>query len=68
VNGDLSLEHQVALLPKDQQDKILADMDLGALQYDWGWNARPSQKLPLTAAEGGDEWTLAMALAGRGFG
>lgn len=63
MNADLSLEHQVALLPKEQQDEILADMDLGALQYDWGWNARPSQKLSLT-----DHWTLALAMAGRGWG
>jgi phage terminase large subunit-like protein len=66
--SDLSLEHQIALLPKEQQEAVLADLDMETLQYDWNWTGRPSQLLPVTAQEGGDAWTLALALAGRGFG
>lgn len=68
MSEDLSLEHQVALLPKEEQDAILADLDLDALQYDWGWNGRPSQILPVLAEDGGNDWQIALALAGRGFG
>jgi phage terminase large subunit-like protein len=65
VTADLSLEHQVALLPKDQQEAILADLDMEALPYDWTWGGRPSQLLPV---EPDASWTVALALAGRGFG
>jgi hypothetical protein len=62
---DLSLEQQVALLPREEQELVLADMDMDVLEYDWQWGGRPSQLLPV----GGDaHWTLALALAGRGFG
>jgi hypothetical protein len=65
---DLSLEHQVALLPEAEREAVLSDMDddaLAALEYDWSWFGRPSQLLP---AGGDAHWTLALALAGRGFG
>lgn len=63
--ADLSLEHQVALLSDEERAQVLADMDLAALEHDWAWNGRPSQVLP---AGGDAHWTLALALAGRGFG
>lgn len=63
VPDDLSLEHQVALLPQEEQDAILADLDMEQLIYDWSWNGRPSQILSID-----DEWELALAMAGRGFG
>lgn len=64
--ADLSLEHQVALLPLEEQEQILDALDMEELPYDWGWFGRPSQQLPLW---GGDaHWNLAVALAGRGFG
>lgn len=65
---DLSLENQVALLPPHEQEAILADLDMTNLLWDWSWNGRPSQILPVLPEEGGDDWTLALALAGRGFG
>lgn len=68
MSTDLSLEHQVALLSEEERELVLAELDLEQLQWDWKWNGRPSQILPVTAAEGGDDWTLALALAGRGFG
>lgn len=68
ASTDMSLEHRVALMSQDEQDQILAGVDMDELAYDWGWNGRPSQVLPVAADEGGDEWTLALALAGRGFG
>ncbi len=62
---DLSLEQQVALLPREEQEQVLAGMDLDELEWDWHYSGRPSQLLPV----GGDaHWTLALALAGRGFG
>lgn len=65
---DLSLEHRVALLPEAEREQVLASLtaeELGALEWDWSWNGRPSQILSV----GGDaQWTLALALAGRGFG
>jgi hypothetical protein len=64
--SNLSLEHQVALLPLEEQEQVLATLELDELQYDWGWFGRPSQMLPI---HGGDaQWNLAVALAGRGFG
>lgn len=66
--NDLSLEHQVALLPLEEQEAILAEMDLDELVYDWGWSSRPSQRLPMRPDEPGYDWSLAVLLAGRGFG
>jgi hypothetical protein len=66
---DLSLEQQVALMDPEEQQALLDQFDLSTLPWDWGWNGRPSQLLPIGPPdEGGDEWTLAVALAGRGFG
>ena len=66
--SDLSLEHQVALLPLEEQEQILETMDLDELVYDWGWSARPSQQFPMRPEEPGYDWNLAVMLAGRGYG
>jgi phage terminase large subunit-like protein len=60
--SDLSLEHQIALLPEGQRELALAGLDNEDLLYDWQYTGRPSQLLP------NDGWSLALALAGRGFG
>lgn len=65
MTADLSLEQRVALLPPEERERVLEGVDFDALEWDWSWNGRPSQILPV----GGDaHWTLALALAGRGFG
>jgi hypothetical protein len=65
---DMSLEHRAALMSPEELAELLDGVDLEDLEYDWRWNGRPSQILPVTADEGGEDWTLALALAGRGFG
>lgn len=65
---DLSLEHQVALLDDDEREQILADLDLATLEHDWSWNGRPSQILPIWPGEPGSDFSVALALAGRGWG
>lgn len=60
---DLSLEHTVALMTPEEQEILLAGQDLEELAWDWGWNGRPSQRLDMKA-----DFSLAVALAGRGFG
>jgi hypothetical protein len=52
----------------EERMEFLEGIDLEDLEYDWHYNGRPSQILPVTADEGGEDWTLALALAGRGFG
>lgn len=66
--ADMSLEQQVALLPPEEQDSLLADEDPEALLWDWGWNGRPSQILPIQKGDPGWEFQTALALAGRGWG
>jgi len=66
--AELSLEHQVALLPPEEQERVLDGLDLAALEYDWSWNGRPSQILPIRNDEPGSEFSVALALAGRGWG
>jgi len=72
VSTDLSLEQQVALLPKDAQDALLdalSDEQLEDLPYDWKWNGRPSQILPVgPMGEAEYEWELGLLNAGRGWG
>lgn len=57
-----SLMEQIALLPIEQQQAILADMDMDALIWDWKAWGRPEQQAP----EG--DWNIWLTLAGRGFG
>lgn len=69
--SDLSLEHQVALLPEDEREQLLSELDdeaAAALEWDWHWNGRPSQILPMGPNEPGGDFAIALALAGRGWG
>lgn len=53
----------------EEQEALLAEFDLTTLPWDWGWNGRPSQLLPMGPPENGsEEWSLAVAMAGRGWG
>jgi phage terminase large subunit-like protein len=63
--SDLSLEHQIALLPKEQQERVLSDLDMETLQYDWNWTGRPSQIFPVGTES---DPRLILAMAGRGWG
>jgi phage terminase large subunit-like protein len=65
---ELSLEHQIALLPPDQQSAVLSGMDPDKLLYDWRFMGRPSQFLPTLPGESNLDWNIALVLAGRGFG
>ena len=56
------MEH-LAMLPKDQQDAVLRDLDMEQLVWDWNAWARPEQLPPKT-----DDWAIWMYLAGRGAG
>lgn len=58
-----SLAEQVALLPEEEREAMLADLDPETLQWDWDFWARPEQVAPRT-----DDWSVFLALAGRGFG
>lgn len=58
-----SLAEQVALLPEDQREEILADLDMEQLEFDWSFWGRPEQHLP-----DHPDWNILLALAGRGFG
>jgi len=66
--SDLSLEHRVALMSPEERAEFLADVDLEELEYDWHYNGRPSQMLPILPEDGDINWSVALALAGRGFG
>lgn len=65
---DLSLEQQVALLPPDEMEEVLAGLELDTLPWDWNWSGRPSQILPVLPEDGGADWSRALALGGRGMG
>ena len=58
-----SLAEQVALLPEEEREQILADLDPEELQYDWKFWGRPEQQLPEDP-----NWNITLALAGRGWG
>lgn len=68
LTSDMSLEQQVARMSPEERQMILDGLDMDELLYDWSWNGRPSQILPTMPEEGGDDWNIALALAGRGFG
>lgn len=71
AGADLSLEQLCAALPPEEQEEVLSQFDesqLDELAYDWDWMGRPSQILPVRAEDGGNDWSYALALAGRGFG
>jgi len=56
------MEH-IALLSPEEQQAVLADMDLSQLVWDWPSWARPEQIAPE-----GKDWAIWLVLAGRGFG
>ena len=58
-----SLMEQIALLPPEEQQAVLADMDLDQLVWDWSSWGRPEQFAPE-----GDDWNIWLVMAGRGFG
>ena len=60
--GYRSLAELVAELPPDQQEAILAELDMDQLQWDFGFWGRPAQQEPK------GDWTTWLILAGRGFG
>jgi phage terminase large subunit-like protein len=65
---DISQEHRVALLSPEERAEVLDGVDMDDLAYDWLWNGRPSQILPVLPEDGGVDWNMALALAGRGWG
>lgn len=58
-----SLMELIALLPIEEQQAVLADMDMDQLMWDWNVWARPEQLAPE-----GDDWNVWLIMAGRGFG
>jgi len=53
------------LLPVEERRRRLdamTDEDVAALEFDWGWWARPSQMVPA------GDWVTWLAMAGRGWG
>lgn len=58
-----SLMEQIALLSEEEQQAVLADMDMDALIWDWSAWARPEQRPPDTT-----DWAIWLYLAGRGAG
>lgn len=58
-----SLMEQLALLPDDERQAVLADIDMDNLVWDWSAWARPEQRPP-----GGTDWSIWLYLAGRGSG
>jgi phage terminase large subunit-like protein len=60
--GNLSLAEQVSLLPEAEQERVLADLDLEMLEWDWSFWGRPAQHAPPGS------WSTWLVLSGRGFG
>jgi phage terminase large subunit-like protein len=58
-----SIMEQLATLPEEERNAILAGMDPEALVWDWSVWGRPEQFAPK-----GDDWNVWLVLAGRGFG
>jgi phage terminase large subunit-like protein len=58
-----SLMEQIALLSEEEQQAVLADMDMEQLVWDWTAWARPEQRPPDTT-----DWAIWLYLAGRGAG
>lgn len=58
-----SLMEQIALLSEEEQQAVLADMDMEKLVWDWSAWARPEQRPPDTT-----DWAIWLYLAGRGAG
>lgn len=58
-----SIMEQIALLPENERDAVLRDMNPEALIWDWHLWARPEQLPP-----DNDDWNIFLFLAGRGAG
>lgn len=58
-----SLMEQLALLPDDERQAVLADIDMDNLVWDWSAWARPEQRPPDST-----DWSIWLYLAGRGSG
>lgn len=59
----MSLAEQVSLLPDDDREAALSEVDAEALLFDWNFWGRPEQIAPSDT-----DWHLLVACAGRGFG
>ncbi len=59
----MSIMEQLSLLPEDERNAILADMDPESIRWDWDLWSRPAQVPPKD-----NSWDVGLALAGRGFG
>jgi phage terminase large subunit-like protein len=57
-----SMMEHIALLPEEERNAILADLDMEAVKWDWRMWGRPEQIAP----EG--DWNIWIYLAGRGAG
>jgi len=58
-----SLMEQIALLPEDEKQQVLAGLDMDSLVWDWSAWARPEQRPPDNT-----NWSIWLYLAGRGAG
>lgn len=66
--ADLSIEQLCAELSQEEIEEAFDGLDLEDLLFDWRFIGRPSQLLPVMPEDGGNTWSRALALAGRGFG
>lgn len=60
--AQMSLAEQLSLMPLDEQEAVMREMDPEAAIYDWNIWGRPEQLCPQ------GQWHLWAAVAGRGFG
>ena len=64
-----SLMEQIALLPEDQRNAVLSDMDMDTLLWDWKAWGRPEQQAPRCSREASTHLLSGSArLAGHGPG
>ncbi len=59
-----SLAQLVAMLPLEEREKVLAELDAAELEFDPQFWLRPAQLRPINE----DDWSLAVVVSGRGFG
>ena len=58
-----SIMEQIALLPTEEQEIVLAGLDMETLQWDWSMWSRPNQVPPKD-----ESWDVGLFLGGRGVG
>lgn len=61
---ELSQEQMLALLPPEEQERLLTDLDIEELVWDWAFRARPSQYIDPNDTE----FVVTVLGAGRGSG